>query len=142
MAKFPIVPADRPKPAAPVAVASPSIAEAVAGERLRVAGILESAEAAARPAAARRIALHTGMQVDEALAFLSSLPAEPSANDRLASLFVNAMGDAAPALAVAPGLTPGAVVEDKRARRLAEIKAAGDDVAVAKGYRRRTEPKA
>lgn len=135
MARFPIVPADRPKPAAPVAVASPSIAEAVANERLRILGIFDCEEAKARPAAARQLALFSGMGVDEARQFLAGLPAEPSANDRLAALFHNAMGEAAPALAVAPGLAAGAVNEDKRSRRLREIAEAGEAHAVAAGYR-------
>lgn len=55
-----------------------AFAAGAAAERTRIATIMDSAEAQAKPTAARSLALMTDMDVAAAMTFLAALPAEAS----------------------------------------------------------------
>ena len=104
-------------------------ADIIAGERLRIMGILESAEGRSHPATARHFALTTNLTAEQANAALANLPVE--------SPFLEAMDREGP-VGVRPS-TPGAtgmpMPEDAKEARLAELKAGMTVFNRAKGYR-------
>ncbi len=87
-------------------------------ERARIGAILDSDEAKLRPAAARQVALKTGLSVEDARAFLTGLP-EEKGEENPGSMFVASMnGDEHPNLGAGAD-TPGTDAEDRVARAFA-----------------------
>lgn len=126
--------------ATPAEVLPANIGEAIAQERLRILAILDSEAAATHPALAKRLALHSHMGADEALAMLAAVPPEaPAAVDqsRIASAFIGAMEATAAQLNVAPSL--GGMPLNKKEARRAELEATGRAFGESKGFRRPSE---
>lgn len=71
--------------AAVQAATDAGLAEGARAERTRIATIMDSDEAKARPAAARQVALHSDMSAEAAATFLAGLPEEPKAEGRAAA---------------------------------------------------------
>lgn len=102
-----------------------------AEERARIAQILESPEAASRPAVARKIGLYTNLSAQAVIEMLADLPAEekPRAD---ASAFIMAMREeGSTGISSALGTAP---TGDAKEQRLAEIKEAGVRYNLSAGY--------
>jgi len=102
-----------------------------AEERARLAAILESPVAEARPAVARKFALFTNLPAASVLEMLADLPAEekPRAD---ASAFLAAMErEGSTGVSSALGTAP---TGDAKSQRLAEIKEAGVRHNLSAGY--------
>lgn len=99
-------------------------ATAVAGERARISAILESPEAKGREGTALRLALHSDMEVAEAIDLLATTPKSENP-------FVSYMDKVGHSGLPAQS---GPVPNNERAQRTAEIAAAAAHVKRARGY--------
>ena len=113
-----------------MAATKAEVAEIIAGERLRIMGILESAEGLSHPATARHFALNSALTSEQANAALANLPVE--------SPFLDAMEREGPVgvRPSAPGASGTPMPTDAKEVRMVELKGSMTAFNKSKGYAR------